>query len=181
METFKPMDDENYEQIKFRVYCNIIYHTAQFRFFNLIDKTINFLIIVSGSAIFVEMSSSLQNTTTVSIAILGIIQIVFDPRGSAIRHDNIRRSYHKLFNKMLESDKSETELLRKVKREIVKISSDEPPPLKVLDIISHNRACETLGYPNEEKYKVSLFYSLFCNFISFENFELKKDKIDEKI
>jgi hypothetical protein len=46
------------------------------------------------------------------------------------------------------------------------IYADEPPPMRALDAIAHNKACDSLGCPGEFS---SAFGSGFCNmFILFQ-------------
>jgi len=65
---------------------------------------------------------------------------------------------------LMEIDKNNERNLKDVKQEIIKISSGEPPTLKVLELISHNRSCDSLGYPKSDKYIIPKSYFFYLKF-----------------
>jgi hypothetical protein len=58
------------------------------------------------------------------------------------------------------------------------IESEEPPPLRVLDIICHNELCEAMGYDRCHFYKVGWLQSLAAPFFDLSPSSIKKEQVE---
>jgi hypothetical protein len=175
------MIDDDFHQTVFRVHNNIHYHSFRSRFFNLWDKTISFLIIILGSSVVSDFPNPISIYIGFFIAFLGTAQVVYDFRGSCGRHEWSRKKYHELLSKINSSLQKDEKAAVEFRNEIINISIDEPPALKLLEYIAHNRTVDALGYPKDERFDIPYWKKLLSDYISFENFAPEKQKNKENI
>jgi hypothetical protein len=81
---------------KFDALRNAIYHSSRRRFFELLNRSLSFLVVISGTAAVANLHSLEPRWLAAMAAIIGALQLVFDFGGRARIHEVLQRRYFEL-------------------------------------------------------------------------------------
>lgn len=163
------MSKTNYKHIEFELGLGIRYHLYRQSFFSNFHRVTSVLsLIFSTSAV----ASIMQNQTLATIsaafvAILQCIDLIFDTRGKAILHMELKNEYlnlMKILKKNSNKEKLKNELLNELQVSIHSIEIKEPPVKKYLLEIAHNDTCKNLGYEDAIRH-ISVFRKFTAQFL----------------
>ena len=146
-------------EIKFDVLRNAIYHSSRRRFFELLSRFLSFCVVVSGTAAVANLAVLDPRWLAALAAAIGALQLVFDFNGRARLHENLQRRYFELIAVIDAVVEATDQDVAKWRADLTLIYADEPPPMRALDAIAYNKACDALGYPESRRH-VSL---CLCN------------------
>jgi hypothetical protein len=154
--------------VKFDALRNAIYHASRRRFFELLSRSLSFLVVVSGTAAVASVAGWDPRLPAAGAAIIGAMQLVFDFNGRARLHENLQRRYFELIAAVEKKvDASPTDIAQ-WRADLGQIYADEPPPMKALDAIAFNSACDSLGC-SQGRLRVTFRQWLLQQFYSFPN------------
>jgi hypothetical protein len=154
--------------IKFDALRNAIYHSSRRRFFELLNRSLSFLIIISGTVAVASVTKWDIAWPAAVAAVIGALQLVFDFAGRAYIHANLQRRYFELIAAIDGVVEATDQDLAKWRAALNLIYADEPPPMRALDAIAHNKACDSLGCP-KGRVPVTFWQWLMQHVYSFPN------------
>lgn len=153
----------------FSVRRSIRYHQRRRAFFDRLDKTSNMLSLIFGSAaIFGVLQEKYKLVAIVASGVVTVVSSINLVVGSAQRgrdHTDFMRRYIELEKVMLVKP-TEEDLLR-VKAARLSIEAEEPPVMRVLDMICQRELMRATGYTKEELPKIGWFQSCIAQFFDF--------------
>jgi hypothetical protein len=154
--------------IRFDALRNAIYHSSRRRFFELLSRCLSFLVVISGTAAVANLQILDPRLMAAIAAAIGALQLVFDFNGRARVHENLQRRYFEL---IAEVDAVATPTPADIEKWNAKwslIYADEPPPMRGLDAISYNTACDSIGR-SKSRLELSWYHLFFRHLYSFPN------------
>jgi hypothetical protein len=161
----------------FGVRRSIRYHNRRRRFFDGFDRFVKVLSVIGGSAAVAAVVGSVPGlavTLASIVAILSAISLVVGPAQAARLHEDLAKRFSKLEYDIVRSNTPDENQVNNFVAERLLIESDEPPIMRVLDIVCQNELCEAMGYDESELYKVGLVQSLFAPFIDLWPSRIRK-------
>lgn len=148
---------------EFQIEClrNARYHEDRERFFARIHKAAMFFVVVSGTAAFAWVKASA--VLGAAVAVVALIDLVFDVSGKARLHASLRRRIYDLLAQL--EDKTRT--VEQLREQAVRVYADEPPCMYAANIIAFNGAMDFMNRPPAFQYKVEWYHRWFRNVWSF--------------
>jgi len=139
---------------KFDALRNAIYHTSRRRFFELLTRSLSFLVVVSGTAAVANLHAIEPRIAAAGAATIGALQLVFDFNGRARTHEILQRKYYDLIAEIdgIQSPNDE---------QILKWQA-------ALDAIAYNAACRNMGYDSSPK-RVKFYQLALSQLYPFPN------------
>jgi hypothetical protein len=131
--------------VKFDALRNAVYHASRRRFFELLSRSLSFLVVVSGTAAVASVAGWDPRWPAAGAAVIGALQLVFDFNGRARLHEGLQRRYFELIASIEGAAGASKEDIAKWRSALGLIYADEPPSMKALDAIAYNKACDSLG------------------------------------
>src|SRR5438876_1607265 len=161
-ESLSDQQKRELHNLLFAVRRSIRYHNRRRRFFDGFDKAVKVLGVIGGSAAWAATIGKHQTITMWFAAVVAIgsaISLVIGPSQAARLHEALAKRFAKLEHEMQRTPDPTPDQLNEFVAERLMIESEEPPPLRVLDIICHNELCEAMGYDRCHFYKVGWLQS----------------------
>jgi hypothetical protein len=156
-------------EIRFEALQNAIYHSSRRRFFELLTRFLSFLVVVTGTAAVANLHVAEPRIMAAVAAAIGAMQLVFDCGGRARLHEKLQSQYFQLIS-AIDGTVNPTDTDRaKWEAQLSLIYADEPPPMRALDAVAYNKACDSLGYTGSARLKVNWWQALFRHLWSFPN------------
>ena len=153
---------------KFDALRNAIYHTSRRRFFELLSRSLSFLVVVSGTAAVANLQAIEPRFAAAGAAIIGALQLVFDFNGRARTYEILQRKYYDLIAEIDGVLNPNDEQILKWQAALNRIYADEPPPMRALDAIAYNAAWRNMGHDGTPK-RVTLVQLLLSQVYPFPN------------
>jgi hypothetical protein len=112
---------------------------------------------------------------SVGIVLLGSAQLVFGFQERANVHDRLQRRYYDLLAKLDECVDPTSAFCKQILGEISRITSDEPPTLRVLDAVAYNEALDALygEAKKAQRLKIGLWRYWFRHTWAFNGAQFK--------
>ena len=164
-------------ELKFDILRNAIYHTARAQYLDRCTKLLNLIIIVLGTSAAAQLGSDALKVDpkwlSIGTAFFAAFQLVGDFAVSARVHAYLQRRCYELLSEVelieLRSNFDDSKIAE-VKSKLDLIYGEEPPPMRALDAIAYNAACDTLGKSNS-RVKISWLQSLLRHLYPFNGTE----------
>jgi hypothetical protein len=160
--------DTEWHNILFDVRRSVRYHDHRVGFLDRVRKFISFLTLLSGSGAIITALSSLGTASVITaaaiVAAVSTFDLIFDPAGYARLHNDLKRRFIQLEQQIVLVDMSHENLKGFVSSRL-SIEGDEPPILRVLDVICHNELARAMGYDEEHQVHLSWLQRAFSNVI----------------
>lgn len=169
---------------------SVRYHIRRERFFDRWEKFItasNF--ILSSTAVAALMSELVSRTVPVvagaAIAVASVVDLVVGTSQMARRHSELARRFIAL-ERSLRSRAVDETAISEATSERLRIEEDEPPTLRVVDLLCHNEMVKVLGGERDQMYKISKWKKILGSFfhLDFEGLrtfgEIKEKKARAK-
>ena len=154
--------------LRFDLLRNAIYHTARSLFFDRWTRALNFVVIILGTSAVAQLSQGIVDPKwLVSGAVFAAtIQLVGDFSVSARTHAYLQRRCYELLAE-LEAVTSPDELkVASIRAKLTTLYGEEPPPMRALDAIAYNAACDSIG-KSGERVKIGFWQSLLAQWYPF--------------
>lgn len=137
------MAEPIFKDPRFDALRNAIYHAERRSFFDILNKGLNFLVIIFGAGVAGKAAHLLHMDDLVlemGVLLFATIQLVFDFGSRARDHDYLQRRYYEILGEM-ERDLDDSEAtLRERSAELLTIAADEPMTMRALDALAYNKA-----------------------------------------
>lgn len=164
-----PTLDDQLHGLLFDIRRSVRYHSRRRSFFERLHKFTAAVNVISGSATFVGLIQAYPVVPLISASIVTIvstIDLVIGSSQMAREHGDLARSFISLEMKITSAD---PDLIDKkdylaYQAERLSIEAKEPPAFRVLDALSYNETCRSLG--NEEALlKIGVVQAFFAQWI----------------
>jgi hypothetical protein len=140
------MPETVFEDPKFDALRNAIYHSARSKFFDLLNRAINFIVIVLGAAVvgkIVSQHHGLDNWIEFGVVLFATLQLVFDFGGRASTHTFLQKRYYDVLAEMETSRNVDSrEGKKKWSAKLLTIAGDETITMRALDAVAYNSALD---------------------------------------
>ena len=166
----------NYEQVRFNVVRNAMYHEARQLWLERINRIFSLLVILlgTGAVISVVKNWLAPEYLGAAVAFIGALQLVFDFSRRAAEHAHLKRAYFDLLAEITEQTNADEERCAKWWADMVRITAQEPPVLKALDALAYNDAADALELPEEERLHVPWYAKLLAHVWRFNGMRFEK-------
>ena len=169
--------EDKLHDLLFGIRRSIRYHNHRRKYYDSVNLFISAMTVLSGSAVFVTILSSMDKIYTLIIAavvtILSTFNLLVGTSSKACLHYDLYRRFIELEKKIvIAGEQLSKEDLSKFTSERLDIEADEPSVLRVLDTLCHNELARAMGYGKEYFKKVTFFQRKLAPF-----FDWRQDKI----
>ena len=160
------MNEEEYRNLLFGIRRSIRYHSKRLAFFDRLDKTANFSILVISFGVFAVAPDYPKAAMGLgfAIAVLSSAQISFGLASKAADHARLRSAYGRL-EQILTGSKSKRTIERAQKRRI-ELEGSEPEVKRYLDVICHNELALAEGHGEREFWKLAWWQRALAHFVN---------------
>ena len=161
----------------FGVRRSVRYHNRRRMFFDRLHKITVSLSLIFGSAT-ISVALSQVDRIWISIcaalvAVFGAVDLVFDAPQSARTHNDLAKRFIDLEKMIVVLPALSEENIRNFTAKRLEIESDEPPVLRVLNIICHNELMRAMGYADTMLVKISWYKRFLCHFFDLNDASIK--------
>jgi len=164
--------------IYFNVLRNALYHTARRRWHESVSRFFNFIMIVLGATAISGFLLPFGFTSAMGgalIAAIGAYQLAYDPAGRGREHQILQRDYYRLLADIEAVPEVADDQMARWRGEMIRITGDESPTLRVIDAKAYNDAIDATGvYGQDQRLKIGFFAGLFGGFFTFDGLNFKK-------
>lgn len=170
------MTDEDlkvkWHALLFAVRRSARYHVRRRQFFDRMDFATKFLIIITGGATVISVNAESHNPWAKVfgslVAVFSAIDLIIGCSGAARDHHDLVRRFLELEKEInLHSKAPNEELLIKLCNKRLEIEADEPPKLRILDLLCHNELIKSGGYPTTELSAIKFYQRWCCQFFDW--------------
>ena len=170
------MADTNHHNLIWGVRRSVRYHRKRQAFFESLDRWTSFCLLLLGSgsvALILHENDGWAMVAGVLVAVFSSLKLVFAYSRKAARHGRFASDFTRIEKKQIadESDQAVKEAtgLR------LELEANEPPILRVLDILCHNELIRAMGIDNPgEKVPVLWYQRLLANWFDVREHMLAK-------
>jgi len=156
--------EDEWHALLFGVRRSALYHNKRVQFFDRSHKYISFFTLISGFGTITTLMSAMDiHITMIAAAIVSIlsaIDLIFTPANQARLHNELKRRFVDLERNIIVKNASQKDLVTFTSKRLL-IENDEPPALRVLDVICHNDLMRSMGYDKAD-YKKVTWVQRFC-------------------
>jgi hypothetical protein len=162
---------------KFDALRNAIYHVARRNFFDLLNRLLNFIVILLGAGVagkVMKLFSLDEAWLEFAVLIFATAQLAFDFGYRARTHEFLQKEYNRL---LAEIELDPRPSAKRYNARLFSIAGHEPMPLRALDALAYNAAVDaTIGDPTEKRQHrlwVPRRHRWLRHFIAFHAYEYK--------
>lgn len=163
--------DDTLHELLFGVRRSIRYHNRRRRFFDGLNRWKTGLSLVFGSAamvtILAQVDTRIPLLASALVAVVSTIDLVIGTTAMARLHTEIARRFIDLERELTLLKNPTDDDLRACTAKRLAIEADEPPVLRVLDILCHNELLLAMGYDRTELYHVPWYKRSLAHLINF--------------
>lgn len=168
--------------LKFEALRNAIYHSARRGVFDFGNRFFSFVVIFAGAAAVGDIGQGYgidARWLAFVAAIAGTIQLVAGFGVLARNHEFLQRQYYELIADITRTVTPTAEQEAEWEARLNRIYAEEPPPMRALDAIAFNAACESLGL-SDYRLKVTWWQSLLRHVWMFNSSEFPYERPPQK-
>jgi hypothetical protein len=127
---------------KFDALRNAIYHVARRNYFDLLNRLLNFLVVILGASVAGKVANVVhldEHALEFGVLFAATAQLTFDFSYRARTHEILQKDYYKMLAEI------ELDLAPDQKRydaKLFTIAADEPMPMRALDALAYNAALD---------------------------------------
>lgn len=165
-------DSNSHSDLLFGIRRSVRYHSRRQGFFEALNNTISFALVVLGSGAVYSVAQDHDRLTVavgLSVAALSSGRLIFKLGERAARHSRFVSDFTRL-EKRLAFDESK-EAVRRVTEGRLELEAAEPPVKRALDVLCHNELVQAMGIKEGNQYEVPWklrLLSHLCNFASHD-------------
>jgi hypothetical protein len=130
---------------RFDALRNAIYHTERRTFLDLLNRFLNFLVVLLGAGVAAKAATFIhfeQLWLELGVVLVATIQLVFDFGSRASTHAFLQKRYYELLSEMETSDLESDEEAKRWSAKLLTIAADEPITMRALDALAYNKAVD---------------------------------------
>jgi hypothetical protein len=162
----------------FGIRRSIRYHSRRVQFFNRLNvtKSVTSLIFSSTSIITLlqQWNSFYPIFTAAIVALFSAVDLVLNTNKKVRLHEDLIRRFINLEKDIELADNLSEDQLRQFKSKRLDIEADEPPPLRVLDVLCHNELARSMGYGEDQFAKVAWYQRCLAQIVDINSTSIKK-------
>jgi hypothetical protein len=160
------------KRVELDVLRNACYHEDRASYFASVHRWMMFCVVLTGSSAFVALAGFLPDWWKLQSlalagpigAVIGLIDLVFDPTGKARLHDRLRRE-----SILLLADVQDCRIaVEKLDGALTRLYADDPPTMHAVNALAYNRAMEAHGRDRDDLLKVGFWARAFRHLRSFD-------------
>jgi len=159
--------------LQFGVRRSIRYHQRRRGFFERLDTVANMLSVLFSSAVIYGVlaahSTALVLGASVVVTLVATVNLVVGSSRRAWQHADLARRFVELERQLLAEP--DAALFRELTAQRLLIEADEPPVLRVLDVLCHNELLRAEGH-KEGRARIGFWQRVFA-----QVFDLRADRI----
>lgn len=135
---------------RFDALRNAMYHTQRRTFFDTLNRSISFLVILVGASVVGKVADFFKFGSIwleLGVVFLATIQLVFDFGKRAMEHEFLQRRYYEVLAEMdvaVEAPADPEATKKKWSAKLLTIAADEPMTMRALDAIAYNQALDAM-------------------------------------
>ena len=172
------VDESKVHGLLFDVRRSVRYHNRRRQFFDRFSKLSDTFALLSGSGTIITVVSTLSTSNApiyfaAATAIASAVNLVFGTKNNARLHHDLARQFIALEKRLIDPELTPA-MLALVEADRLSIEAEEPPALRVLDLLCHNELVKAMGYGKEELFKIPFWKSAFANFYDVFPGSIKK-------
>ena len=159
---------------RFDALRNALYHTQRRAFFDMLNRLMNFLVIIAGASVVGKVAESLRFDSIwleLGVVLLATAQLVFDFGKLAREHEFLQRRYYEVLAEMDAEAPADLEAAKKRwSAKLLTIAADEPMLMRALDAVAYNQALDAMHegeIQQQFRLHVSALQYLLRNFRAF--------------
>jgi hypothetical protein len=158
--------------LSFDILRNAIYHTARAQFLDQCMRVTNFIVIVLGTSAAAELWSGQIDPKwlAAAAAFVATLQLVGDFAVSARVHAYLQRRCYELLAELEGITSPDESSIAAIRAKLTILYGEEPPPMRALDAVAYNAACDSIG-KSSERVKISFWQSLLRHIYPFNGTE----------
>ena len=148
-----------FQDPRFDALRNAIYHTERRNFLDLLNRLLNFLVILLGAGVAAKAATHLsfgEYWLELGVVAFATAQLVFDFGGKARTHEFLQKRYYEMLSEMDTEGASSEEAKRKWSARLLTIAADEPLPMRALDALAYNKAVDAVTEDPQEAFACRL-------------------------
>jgi hypothetical protein len=161
------------KDLRFDLLRNAIYHSSRSNFLDMCNRIFVFLAIMFGTTAAADLGSSRLHLSpaflSTAAAISATISLVGNFAVAARTHSYLQRRCYEMLSeveRLGEISESSLPKLSDIRGQLTTIYGEEPPPMRALDAIAYNAACDSL-FDGKGRLLVSGWQSVFRHFYPY--------------
>jgi hypothetical protein len=156
--------------LRFDILRNAIYHTSRSQFLDFLTRVINFFIILLGTAAAAQLGEATHRFDdrwlAGAAALVATIQLVGDFGVAGRTHSYLQRRCYELLAELEMLAPLEEANIATLRAKLTTLYGEEPPPMRALDAVAYNAACDSLG-KEQDRVKIGALQSFFRHIYPF--------------
>lgn len=165
----------------FSVRRSVRYHARRRMFFDSLYKWSQVLALLSGSATVAVISSKYSDGILAiwlagAVAVFSALNLVFGFAGSARLYSGLAQKFIALEKRIILETNPSMDSLNAFIVERLDIEADEPPILRILNVICHNDVCRSMGCGEETMAKIGLLQRWCSQFFDLMDHKIQVPK-----
>lgn len=161
---------QNRHELLFDIRRSQRYHQRRRRFFEHWHLATNAMSVLFGSATILSIPSPTGSRApaialAAIVTVLATIDMLVGTSIKAWRHADLAKAFIGLEREMVLAGELSDADLAKFAAERLRIETDEPPILRVLDSICHNELTRAMGYDESEMVRIRWYQRLTAQFV----------------
>lgn len=180
MTSEKSTIDNDLSDLLFGVRRSIRYHTRRWRFYDRVSSWCKFLSVLGGTAAISVVLAKFGSEWTISSAAVVVffssLDLVIGSAQKARLHNDFSRQFVELEKDILIKEGMTTSDIKGFTARRLEIEAQEPPPLRILDMICHNELCRAMGYSEKHQVTIKWYQRLFCQIIDLGDYSITSPK-----
>lgn len=174
--TVQDIEKESHDLL-FGVRRSVRYHNRRRMFFDRIHKiTVSLSLIFGSATVAVALSKIGSPWVSICAALVSVfaaIDLVFDAPQYARSHNDLARRFIDLERKIVILPALTEENIRYFTSKRLEIEADEPPVLRILNILCHNELMKAMGYPDKDLIPIPRCKRILCHFFDLNDSSIK--------
>jgi len=172
--------DNDIRDLLFGVRRSTRYHARRCRFYDSVSSLCKFLSVLGGTATITAVLAKFGAEWTIGFAsivtLFSVLDFVVGSAQKARLHNDFAKQFIDIEKDIILRDPISEGDLRAFTARRLDIEAQEPPPLRVLNMICHNELCRALGYDESQQVKIKWYQRLFCQIIDLSDYRISAPK-----
>lgn len=165
--------------LRFDILRNAIYHTARNQFLGRCTRIVNFVIIALGTSAAAQLGDAthiIDDKWLAGLAALvATFQLVSDFGVAAATHAYLQRRCYELLSELELVVVADEPKLAALRAKLTTLYGEEPPPMRALDAVAYNAACDSIGR-GDERVEINWWQSLWRHVYPFNGTQFAPPK-----
>lgn len=170
------MNEDALHDLLFSVRRSVRYHARRRMFFDRLNLTANALSVIFGSAtmfaLLTKAGALWAPSAAAIVTTVSAINLVVGSASMARLHADLGRRFVELEMRIISRPSVSAEDVSQWTSNRLAIESDEPPVLRILDVLCHNELLRALGYDVKDMVRVRWWQRIAAQF-----FDVREDLI----